>query len=336
MRVLFDHPSPFALAHGGFQTQIEQTKLALRELGVEVDFLRWWDDTQEADLIHYFGVASNSYLEQARARRWPVVMTTLFTETCNRSDRQLRRQRYLTRAILSLPFGEGVKQQLTWRAYHNCTRNVVGLEAERKVLEEVYQVPAGRISVVPLGLSRTYLEAGPGNRSANYLICTGTITQRKNSVELAELAKSAQVPILFVGKPYHPTDAYWQRFEQLIDQKFVKYHPHVGSESEMIGLLQSARGFVLMSRYENWCLAAHEAAACGLPVLLPDQKWSRERFGQHASYLAAPHDPANVKILRHFYEQCPHLPASGVRLYTWGDAAAALKAVYERTLSTSL
>src|SRR5688572_12122221 len=149
MRVLFDHHSPFALAHGGFQTQIEHTKKSLGELGVDVDYLRWWDDAQKADLIHYFGTASNSYLEQARARRLPVIMTTLFTETCNRSDSQLRRQGYLTRAILSLPFGERLKQQLTWRAYHNCTQNVVGLEAERQVLEVVYRVPASKISVVP-------------------------------------------------------------------------------------------------------------------------------------------------------------------------------------------
>jgi glycosyltransferase involved in cell wall biosynthesis len=47
----------------------------------------------------------------------------------------------------------------------------------------------------------------------------------------------------------------------------------------MIGLLQRARGFVLNSRFENWSLAAHEAAACGLPLLLPDLPWSREQFG---------------------------------------------------------
>lgn len=46
MKVLFDHSFPFALAHGGFQIQIEQTKAALESLGVSVDYLRWWDDSQ--------------------------------------------------------------------------------------------------------------------------------------------------------------------------------------------------------------------------------------------------------------------------------------------------
>jgi len=201
MRVLFDHSSPFALAHGGFQIQIEQTAAALRGIGVEVEFLRWWDDAQRGDLIHYFGGASNAYLQQTRSKNVPVVMTTLLTETCNRSNWQLRRQRLFTQAILRLPFGEGVKQQLSWETYHHCTQNVVGLKAERDVLEKVYGVPSTKISVVPLGLSESYLKAGSGHRRGNHLICTGTITERKNSVELAQWAARAHVPILFVGKP---------------------------------------------------------------------------------------------------------------------------------------
>ncbi len=334
MRVLFDHPLPFALAHGGFQTQIEQTKQALQEVGVEVEFVRWWDDAQSGDLIHYFGGASNAYLQQCRLKKRPVVMTTLFTETCNRSDAQLRRQGLMTRAILRLPFGEGVKQQLSWRTFHQCARNVVGLTAEADVLKTVYQVPGARIAIVPLGLSASFLQAGPGSRSENHLICTGTITERKNSVELARLATEAKVPILFVGKPYRE-DAYWEQFTRFFQAGFVRHHPHVGTESEMIRLLQGARGFVLMSRYENWCLSAHEAAGCGLPVLLPDQKWSRERFGSHAHYFARATDRSNVAILRQFYDRCPELPGSAVKLYSWRETAERLKAVYKEVLSTS-
>jgi glycosyltransferase involved in cell wall biosynthesis len=85
--------------------------------------------------------------------------------------------------------------------------------------------------------------------------------------------------VLFVGKPFAAGDSYWEQFRQLVDNKYVRHQPHVASEQEMIGLLQRARGFVLNSRFENWSLAAHEAAACDLPLLLPDLPWSREQFG---------------------------------------------------------
>ena len=52
MRVLFDHNEPFLLAHGGLQVQIEQTKAALEAAGLEAEYLRWWDDEQQGDLIH--------------------------------------------------------------------------------------------------------------------------------------------------------------------------------------------------------------------------------------------------------------------------------------------
>ena len=55
MKILLNCRLPFALAHGGMQTQIEQTQAALIALGLEVEPLRWWDATQTGDLIHYFG-----------------------------------------------------------------------------------------------------------------------------------------------------------------------------------------------------------------------------------------------------------------------------------------
>lgn len=333
MKVLFDHHESFALTHGGFQTQIEQTKAALEQAGVQVGFLRWWDEAQKGDLIHFFGAAPAGYLHQARMKNIPVVMTNLFTATCNRSDRRLKMQGWVVRSILSAPFGEGIKHQLSWRSFSACERNIVGLEAERDVLELVYGISRNKVNIVPLGLSDVFINAGPGRRTEDFLVCVGTITERKNCVPLARLAAEAQVPLLFVGKPYAETDPYWKEFRQLIDGRCVRHQPHVGEPSAMVDLLHRARGAVIMSRYENWCLAAHEAAACGLPLLLPDQKWSRERFGDQATYFKG--DSSDTAILRDFYQRCPSLPAPAVRLYRWAESAEQLRKVYEDVSSTS-
>ncbi len=334
MKILLDHPLPFALAHGGAQIQIEQTKIALEKNGVEVEFVRWWDAKQRGDLIHFFNVPRNEYLQHARAVGIPVVVTQLFTETCNRSDARLLRQGFLVKTALALPFGNGIKQQLAWNVFRNCAQNIVGLEAERRVLQTVYGVAPEKISIVPLGLSENYLRAGRGARNETHLICTGTITQRKNSVELAELARAADVPILFVGKPYSPDDPYWLRFKNLVDDRCVKHHPFVGGEPEMISLLQSARGFVLMSKHENWCLSAHEAVACGLPLLVQNQKWSQERFGNRARYFEKTgFSKRNAEILRKFWEDAPALPAPEIKLHSWDEVAKQLRAVYERVLA---
>ena len=238
--------------------------------------------------------------------------------------------------MISLPFGEGIKQQLAWRSFQRCDHNVVSLEAEKQVLRVVYRVPSEKITVVPYGLSETFIQAGPGRREETHLICTGTITARKCQVELATMARAAQVPILFVGKPYHESDPYWRRFQELIDGHWVRHQPHTDSEAEMAALLQSARGFVLMSWYENWCLSAHEAAACGLPLLVTDQNWSRERFGDQARYFPSIGVTAeNIRILRQFHDDAAKLPAPRAKIYSWDDAAVELKKTYERVLNTS-
>lgn len=334
MKVLIDHPVPFTFAHGGVAVQIEQTKLALSRLGVEVDYLRWWDDAAPPDLVHYFGRVTTDYLCLARRKGIPVILTPLFTDTCNRSETQLRWQGRLVNALLKLPTGEGIKTQLGWRAFSLAARNVVGLQAEQHVLEWVYQVPAERTSLVPLGLSRRLLEAGASPRTGSPLICVGTITERKNSVPLARLARQAQVPVLFVGKPYSTSDPYWQQFSALIDGRYVLHHPHVSDEAEMIALLHASRGAVVMSRGENWCFTAHEAVACGLPLLLPDLPWSRECFGNGARYFSG-HAKQDAEVLRGFHADCPRLPVpAGTRL-SWDDVALRLRDVYADVLRTS-
>jgi glycosyltransferase involved in cell wall biosynthesis len=240
----------------------------------------------------------------------------------------------VVQTIQKAPIGARIKQQLNWGAYPQANQNIVGLNCEKKVLETVYHVPPEQITVVPLGLSGGFLEAKSGCRSQSHLITTGTICPVKHSVELAEMAQIAQVPILFVGKPYNLRDPYWLRFQQLIDNQWVKYQPHVNEEQEMIALLQAARGFVLMSQFENWSLSTHEAVACGLPLLVQDQKWSRERFGSQARFFPALGvNDTNQRILKQFYAETPQLPAPDIKLHSWRDVASDLKRVYEKVLA---
>jgi glycosyltransferase involved in cell wall biosynthesis len=205
---------------------------------------------------------------------------------------------------------------------------LVALEVEKQILVRSYGVQDRCVRKVPLGLKEAFLKAGPGPRTGDYLISHGTIAPVKNSVELARLAVEAQVPVLFVGKPFAEGDSYWQQFRRLVDNKYVRYQPHVASELEMVGLLQRARGFVLISRFENWSLAAHEAAACGLPLLLPELPWSRERFGPQASYFPRKSPAQAAGVLRKFYQQSPSAPPPKVRLYSWREVAEILRDAY--------
>ena len=338
MKVLIDFfGPPFFLAHGGAQTQVIETAAGLRELGVEVEYARWWDGNQTGDIVHSFGVPNPTYLQFAKSKGIPVVNTTLFSATCNRPKWQLKIQGSIVSTLLGMPafppWG-AIRSQLIWSSFNLCDLNMVGLNAEAEVLRKVYSVPDSKIGMVPLGLSRIFLDAGHGDRSGEYLITTGTITKQKRSLELARIAIAARVPICFVGKPYDPQSQYWYEFQSLIDGKFVKHIPHTDSIEDMVQLLKGSRGYVHYSDFENWCFSAHEAIACGLPILVPDQPWSRERFGIQANYLPLGNHKENTVRLKRFYEACPTLSAPVVKLYPWKEVGKILMKNYQRILDS--
>jgi glycosyltransferase involved in cell wall biosynthesis len=325
MKVIFDSTAiPFFLAHGGAKTQILNTAQGLRDLGVDVEFTRWWDSEQEADLIHVFGIPNRGYLRFARKKGIPVVNTTLFTGSCNRPDWRLSLQGAMIASIRVLPDIPPtglIRSHFPWDSYEACDMNIVGLQAETEVLKRCYGVSGEQIRKIPLGLTPPFLNTGPAGRESRFLITTGTITERKRSIELARLAKDTGVPICFVGKPYDPAESYWKQFQGMVDGDLVKHVGHTESVEELISLLQSSRGFVLYSDYENWCLSAHEADACGLPLLLPDQRWSRERFGGKAAYLTPGNLRQNRLAISAFHKAAPDLGPAGIRHHSWLEVA---------------
>ena len=105
MKVIFSCNLPFALAHGGVQTQLEAIMRELSALGVEVEPERWWDESQTGDVLHYFGRPPSVHhvrFAQKKGRR--VVMFENLDQTASRSRLALFGQRWLTRlARTALP-----------------------------------------------------------------------------------------------------------------------------------------------------------------------------------------------------------------------------------------
>jgi hypothetical protein len=53
-------------------------------------------------------------------------------------------------------------QDLGLNSFAICDQNIVGLEAERRVLDLMYHLPREKTTVVPLGLEKVFLDAQPG------------------------------------------------------------------------------------------------------------------------------------------------------------------------------
>lgn len=333
MKVLFDHPNPFLLAHGGFQIQIEQTKKALEDIAVEVEWLRWWDGSQHGDIIHYFGRPSGSYIDFAHRKGMKVVMSELLTGLGSRSANNRLLQKMLMQTASKLLPGS-FTARLSWDSYRLADIVIALTPWERQLMIEMFNAPPDRVFVVPNGVEEVFFEKADKLESKNrvkekWLVCTATITERKRVLELAEAAVIAKTPVWIIGNPYSKTDPYYQRFLEVVNSSggFVRYEGGISDRSRMAEIYKSARGFVLLSTMESLSLSALEAAASGCPLLLSDLPWARSIFCSHVMYSPICSIKETSKRLESFYFQ-PKIQHHQVQISSWVDVANHLLDIY--------
>jgi len=329
VKILIDHQLPFALAHGGLQIQIERTKEALEALGIGVEYLRWWDDSQKGDIIHFFGRASPSHINFAHTKGIKYVMSELLTGQGSRTRTQLRLQSLVEKALRAVVPATFLVN-FRWDAYHKADACIFLTEWEAEVGRLLFSPPANRLHVVPNGVEpEFFLPASATPQRGDELVCTATITERKRVLELAEAAVAARVPVRILGSPYGIDDSYYRRFLALVEQHpdFIRYAGAVKNRMELARIYQSARGFVLLSTMESLSLSALEAAASGCPLLLSDLPWARCTFGDNATYCPVEPPDRTAGVLRSFHAEAPKRTTPPPPR-TWADVAGQLAAIY--------
>lgn len=330
MKILFDHHSPFVLAHGGFALQIQATYNALQAQGCDVDYLHWWQEEPCPNLIHYFGPCPAWYLRFARAKGIKTVVTQLHTGLGSRPA-WLHRLQGLTIGLIKKS-ATPVARRLGWDSYDLADAIIALTPYEADLIRRVFHAPAHRVHVVPNGVDEAFPNSAAVERE-DWLICTAAITERKRVVELAQAAACAKVELKVFGRPYSETDPYFLRFKEVVTQScgLVEWCGEVTDRKELAGLYRRARAFVLASTMESLSLSALEAAACQSPLILSDLPWARTTFGDAAIYLSSSSKPVELaNSLRCGLQQTPGSSLPGV--VSWSDVANQIIPIY-RALS---
>jgi len=332
MKVLFDANLPFALAHGGAQIQIEQTKKGLEEAGAEVEWLRWWDGGQKADVIHFFYRPHPAVLRMAAKKGIKTVFCELLTGLGSRSTVS----RWAQKALIEISkrgLPRAFIERLCWDAYQIADGCIANTSWEKKLMVDMFLARPDRVHVVPNGVEDVFFRDSKSkiqNQKSKYLVCTATITERKRVVELAKTAIMAQVPVWIIGEPYTKDDPYFIKFLSVVEKSkgVVKYEGGVSDRAKMATIYQSVAGFVLLSAMETRSLSAEEAAAGGCRLLLADLPWARSSFGSHATYIPLAGKEKETSQLKKFYERIdvaakPPMPCR------WKEVGKMLREIYE-------
>jgi glycosyltransferase involved in cell wall biosynthesis len=331
MKVLFDHPWPFALAHGGLQTQIEQTKAALERQGTEVEYMRWWDDRQTGDVIHYFGRPSGAYIDFAHAKQMKVVVAELLTGLGSRPALS----RYAQKSLMKMSqafLPETFTARMGWDAYQKADGFVALTEWEAYLMQTMFGAHPDKIRVIANGVEEVFFapKTEAEKTKGDYLVCTATVHPRKRVLEVAEAAAVAKVPVWIIGKPYSESDSYYLRFLEMQKKHstFIRYEGSMTDRAALARVYREARGFVLLSTMESNSLSSLEAAASGCSLLLGDLPWAKSVFGPHAMYAPAFARREHLaSILRDFFNRAPSMKM-GFKPSTWDEIAAELLTFY--------
>lgn len=333
MQVLLDHTLPFQLGHGGHQIQIQETRKSLEAIGLSVDFVRWWDDAQTGDVIHFFGRPSEAYVNLAHQKNLRVVIADLHGGLSTRPFvlRQLQKA-MMTAARGLLP--RDFTARMAWNSY-GMADACLGLNPwELTLLQTMFDVDPERTFLVPNGVEDTFLKSATQPRGP-WLLSTTSILPVKRVMETAQAAVEAKTPIHIVGKPLSHTSPYYKRFLQFAQahSNVIRYEGPVNDRAALARLYREARGFVLLSHWESSPLAAHEAAACECPLLLSNLRSLHSLFGNDAAYCSPRASiRQTAKILREFYDRAPLLPAPP-KPKSWNEVAHILESVYARVLA---
>lgn len=333
MKILFNCTLPFALAHGGQAIQIQRTMAALTEIGVAVEPLRWWDEQQTGDLIHYVGLMPVDQIHFARQKKIKIVLANLLTAQGSQTAWQ-RGVRRAFRWAVEHGAPHAIAAAFGWEPYRLADACIALTAWEKYLMAYKFGASPENIFVVPNGVEDPFFHA-PATPRGEWLVCTATITERKRVLELANAAIVARTPVWIIGRAYANNDGYAQKFFALAKDhpQLVRYAGGVSDRAELAGIYRAARGFVLLSTMESLSLSALEAAACESPLLLSDLPWARSTFAAGVQFCPVT-DSVQVTAgaLRKFYADAPHLPPPA-RPATWPDVARQLKAVYEKILA---
>jgi glycosyltransferase involved in cell wall biosynthesis len=289
--------------------------------------VRWWDSSQNGDLIHFFGRPSVTYIGLARKKGMKIVLSELLTALGSRSASARLTQKWLIRlAKRVLP--SHFTNRMAWEVFELADAIVAGTQWEAHLFTEIFGAARKKIVCIENGVESAFFRDDKVVRG-KWLVCTATITERKRVLELARAAVSAQVPVWVIGKPYSAEDKYAQSFLEFakLHPDLIRYEGSIEDRKHLGEIYRGARGFVLLSEMESLSLSAGEAAACGCPLLLSDLPWARSAFGKSVCYCPISGPTETARVLRTFYEDAPTCPPPPCTK-SWPEIGEQLKRLY--------
>ena len=333
MKVLLHDTTCSFLTPGGKTTHAVKLQQEISKLGVDIEVARWWDASQsDADIVHFLAL-DMPLARSCKAHGMKTFYSMIFDYETNRPPREQRRHILKNRILDKVPRLAGNRY---WRALEFIDRVQFMHTADQETACRFFPrfISPDTTVVIPHAYDPADIRISDGldiracEFPEKYLVSCANISQRKQSVLLARLAKKARVPVVFIGSR-NQRDPYYLSFKAEVDNKYV-FDPGFVTREWRDCIERNASGFVLLSQGESGCIAVYEAAAYNLPLLLSDLPWAKHYEDPTDVFFCDFNNIENaVAQLRAFYDSASVLDHMPFRARTWGDVAKMYVREYE-------
>lgn len=128
-------------------------------LGIEVDFIQWWNAKQKTDLIHFFGRPHPAYIQQAKKKNIPVIFSDLLGGLSSRPPiLRFIQKEIICLAQLTMPKEFTIR--MGWASYQIAARVVALTSWEKHLMLELFGAEPDKVVVVPNGVEKIFLQTG--------------------------------------------------------------------------------------------------------------------------------------------------------------------------------
>jgi len=321
MKIFFNTYSAAFQCPGGGEIQLLKSKEALERRGHEVVLFNQWEHSlEDADVLHHFSVQGGAYniCVYAHGNNIPLVVSPIL---------------WLGEHIAEYPMGEiGFTLSLADVICPNSRAEVERFLPHIHVSEDKYHVTHNGVDTTFFDPVSADIFISHFGIEQPFVLCVGNIENRKNQSVLLEAASISGVHVVLVG---NIRDAqYYRNLENRFYGKF-SYLGYLEHDSEMLRSAYSACSvFALPSLLETPGLAALEAAAAGVPLVITREGCTAEYFGTNAFYVdpASPHDVAEKLVLA-IKSNTRDLLKEHVRQFSWDRVAEELEQAYLKAQS---
>lgn len=333
--LLYDSTNAF-FTPGGKTTHALKLQKEIANLGVQIEFTRWWDQSQkDSELIHFLQ-PDPVMARQAKQRGMKTFCSFIFDYETNKP----KLQQLYARGKICLRELSSPKDSLFWTGLQYMDTVHFMHENDRKTALEYFPkyLTADRTIIIPHAYDPADMnisgekDAPNMNLPEKFLISVANISSRKQSLLLARYAKEAQVPIVFLGG-HLDTDPYYIQFKKEVDNKYVFYPGYISKEAKDY-LLKKASGYVLLSLGESGCIAVYESAAYSIPILLSNLPWAwGYEEPNHIFFCDYNKKDIALKQLRSFFENARKLEKPPFTIHTWAEVAQRYVEQYDKLIN---